>query len=247
MLSSPAQPGALSRFRRQPGIGRAALGLFGVVMAVLLLLPTLQNMYEVNYVHSADGPHEMMVYVQTPDDINSVMARIASVDQQDFGGKHQVQIGITTDAIYPFIWYLRDYPNVCAPFPTNCPTWQNTASIIIGSSGDPAQDINVYDSQKTYLYRVYPLRTWWDQGYKLQACPPGHYSPGFCSDPNQGSGVGPLLWLSYGDNPPPGAKFNPGLAIQHIWNWWWSRQPFGSTAGGYDMVLFIRKTMHVQP
>ncbi|HET8840419.1 MAG TPA: flippase activity-associated protein Agl23, partial [Ktedonobacteraceae bacterium] len=45
--------------------GRAALGLFGIVMAVLLLLPTLHNMYEVTYVQPADGPYEMMVYVQT--------------------------------------------------------------------------------------------------------------------------------------------------------------------------------------
>ncbi|HET8840122.1 MAG TPA: hypothetical protein VFN35_01585, partial [Ktedonobacteraceae bacterium] len=68
-----------------------------------------------------------------------------------------------------------------------------------------------------------------------------------CSDPNLGSGVGPGLWLSYGDNPPNGAKFNLGLTIQRVWNWWWNRQPFGSTGGAYDMDLFIQKDMGVTP
>ncbi|QBD76325.1 hypothetical protein EPA93_10020 [Ktedonosporobacter rubrisoli] len=61
-----------------------------------------------------------------------------------------------------------------------------------------------------------------------------------CSNPALGSGVGPLLWLSYGDNPPPGAQFNLGLALQRLWNWWEYRRPFGSTDGAYDMELFIR-------
>ncbi|MBX5451798.1 MAG: hypothetical protein IRZ24_17190, partial [Thermogemmatispora sp.] len=58
---------------------------------------------------------------------------------------------------------------------------------------------------------------------------------------------GPLLWLSYGDNPPPGAHFNPVLAAERIWAWWWQRQPIGENAGYYPMALLIRKGLGVAP
>ncbi len=217
---------------------------------MLLLIPTTQNMIQVSYVHAADGPHEMMVYVQTPDDIETVMQRIEQVDQKKFGGQHQVTIGVTTDATWPFAWYLRDYPNVCFGFPMNCPGWKDTAAVIISSNvqNDPGEDINTYaPTGGAYLYHVYNLRTWWDEGYKLPPCAPKQKPSSSCADPARGSGVGPLLWLSYGDAPPPGAKFNPGLALQRIWNWWWYRQPFGSTGGAFYMVLFIHSAMGVNP
>ncbi len=234
----------------RPSRTRVAASFFGVLMAFLLLIPTTQNMIQVSYVHLADGPHEMMVYVQTPNDINTVMQRIEQVDQKHFGGEHQVTIGVTTDATWPFAWYLRDYPNVCFGFPTSCPGWKNTAAVILSSNdnNDPGQDINTYaPTGGSYLYHVYNLRTWWDEGYKLPPCHPNQKPSSSCADPTLGSGVGPLLWLSYGDTPPPGAAFNPSLALQRIWNWWWHRQPFGGTGGAYYMVLFIHNAMGVNP
>lgn len=245
---APSSP-PLRRVSRPVGAGQAALGLFGVVMAALLLLPTLRNMYEVSYVHGADGPREMMVYVQTPDDIKIVMEKITTVDARNFGGNHQVTIAVSDDATWPFAWYLRDYPNVCFGFPARCPSWKDSAAIIITGGDDPYGYISTYaPANGKYLYHEYYMRTWWDEGYKLPACPPGEKPSNTCSDPNLGSGVGPLLWLSYGDSPPPGAKFNLGLTLQRVWNWWWQRQPFGGTANNhYDMELFIQKGMGVTP
>jgi uncharacterized protein (TIGR03663 family) len=227
---------------------RAGLGVFGVVMALLLLAPTLHNMYEVTYVHPADGPYEMMVYVQTTNDVKTVMDRIDEVNQKDFGGNHQMRIGVTNDATWPFAWYLRDYPNLCFGYPDSCPDWKNSVPIVISGGDDPYGDITSFaPANGNYLYHEYNMRSWWDEGYKLPPCPPGQKPTLSCADPNLGSGVGPLLWLSYGDNPPPGAKFNPGLAFQRIWNWWWNRVPFGSTTGAYNMELFIQKGMGVTP
>lgn len=241
-------PGQQAWVRPRVGVGRAAVGLFGVVMAVLLLLPTLHNMFEVTYVHPADGPHEMMVYVQTTPDVNKVMAQIDAVDQKNFGGKHQMRIGVTDDATWPFAWYLRDYPNLCFSFPKGCPDWQGVAPVIISGGDNPYAAISTYASEKgNYLAHEYQMRSWWDEGYKLPPCTGDQKPSNSCSDPTLGSGIGPLLWLSYGSNPPANAKFNLGLAVQHIWNWWWNRQAIGSTNGGYDMVLFIQKDMHVKP
>ena len=118
--------------RPKVGIFATSISFLGVIMAVLLLLPTVHNMYEVAYVHPADGPHEMMVYVQTTTDVNTVMSKVDALDQKMFGGKHQMQIGLTGDATWPYAWYLRDYPNVCFDFPTGCPGWKNVPVIIGG-------------------------------------------------------------------------------------------------------------------
>lgn len=255
-FTSPAQPVPL--FQAQPespvwvrsrvGVGRAVLGLCGVVMAALLLLPTLHNMYEVSYVHAADGPHEMMVYVQTTPDVNTVMAQIDALDQKEFGGKHQMRIAVMDDATWPFAWYLRDYPNLCFGFPTKCQSWVGTVPVIISGGDNPYNAINTYaPANGQYLAHQYHMRSWWDEGYKLPPCAPGKTPSSSCSDPDGGSGVGPGLWLSYGDNPPLNAKFNLGLTAQRVWNWWWSRQAFGDTNGAYDMVLFIHKGMGVNP
>ncbi|MGH2481606.1 MAG: hypothetical protein ACRDHW_18290, partial [Ktedonobacteraceae bacterium] len=240
---APVQP------RPRVGAGQAALGLFGVVMAVLLLLPTLHNMYEVSYIHPADGPHEMMVYVQTTTDVNIVMAQINALDQKDFNGNHQMHIGVTGDATWPFAWYLRDYPKTCFNFPTGCPSsWLSTMPVIVSGGETPSVDIATYaPANGKYLAHEYHMRSWWDEGYKLPPCAQGQKITSSCADPTGITGVGPGLWLSYGDNPPPHAQFNFGLAAQHIWNWWWNRQAIGSTDGAYDMVLFIHKGLGVNP
>lgn len=224
--------------------GSAAI--VGVVMAVLLLLPTLHNMYEVSQVHAADGPHEMLIYVQTTTDVNKVMQKIDALDQKLYGGKHLLAIGVMNDAVWPFVWYLRDYSNVCLYFPSNCPS--NIPVIIAG--GDNLYDAQAQyagngSAQAAYLSHQYHMRTWWDEGYKPPACVPSRLDD--CADQPSWGGVGPGLWLSYGDTPPAGAKFNLGLAATHLWQWWWDRRPIGSTSGAYDMGLFIRNDLGVTP
>ena len=216
--------------RPKTSIFATGISFSGVIMAVLLLLPTVHNMYEVAYIHPADGPHEMMVYVQTTTDVNTVMSKVDALDQKMFGGTHQMQIGLTGDATWPYAWYLRDYPNVCFDFPSGCPGWKNVP-VIIGGGDNPYGLEQQYggdaNNPDKYTYQLYKMRTWWSEGYKSPAT----------------GGVGPGLWLSYGDSPPPNAKFNVGLAAQHIWQWWWQRRAIGDTGGAYDMVLFIRNDL----
>jgi uncharacterized protein (TIGR03663 family) len=214
-----------------------------VVLAVLLLLPTLQNMYQLSYIHQADAPHEMMVYVQTTTDVNIVMSQIDALDQKLYGGKHQLAIGVLSDATWPFAWYLRDYTNICFNFPNACPSMVNSVQMII-SGGDNLPGVYATYS-KAYAYHQYHMRTQWDQGYMPPLCQPTPTSP--CTTPQPYVGVGPWLWLSYGNNPPPGATFNPALAAQRIWQWWWWRNPFGATDGSYDMALLIRRNLNTAP
>ncbi len=240
-------PAATKPRKAGVSMGAGAAAIFGVVMAVLLLLPTVHNMYEVSYVHAADGPHEMMVYVQTTYDVNTVMAKIDQLDQKLYGGKHLLPIGIMNDAVWPFAWYVRDYPNICFNYPTGCPLPANEYPVIIvGGDNLYSAELQYGGPKGSYLFHQYNMRTWWDEGYKPPPCVPSKANNNCAGQPAWG-GVGPLLWLSYGDNPPPNATFNLGLAVQHIWNWWWYRDAIGSTDGAYPMGLFIKKGLGEAP
>lgn len=241
----PASAQPVIRAGRHIPVGALA----SLVVAICLLVLTLQNMFQVNYVHAADGPHEMMIYVQTTTDVNIVMSKINTLDQRMDGGRHTLAIGVTNDGTWPMIWYLRDYTNVCYNFPGGCTNNGKDVQVIITGGDSLGTIASQYASASpgkmpAFAFHEYHMRTWWDEGYKPSACTP-NASDNYCS--GAPAYVGPWLWLSYGDNPPPGAKFNPVLAAQHIWEWWWQRRPFGATDGSYDMGLLIRSNLGVSP
>jgi uncharacterized protein (TIGR03663 family) len=231
-VDGPIGQGTVRVCRRM--VGRGAI-LLSVPATLFLLVLTLQNMFQVTYVHAADGPHEMMVYVQTTTDINIVIAKIAALDQKLDGGKHHLHIGVMAGAEWPFYWYLRDYTNVCYEFPIGCsdaePPVIISAIDSLSSSQATYATPTADGKQPDYLFKRYHLRTWWDEGYK----------------PKAAGGIGLWLWLSYGDVPPsPHASFNLGRAIENVWLWWWQRKAIGSTMGSTDMGLLIRKDVKMQ-
>ncbi len=222
---------------------RSAVGITAMVsgvLALLLLVLTLQNMFQVAYVHYADAPHEMMIYVQTTTDVNTIMAKVDTLDQKLYGGTHRLPIGLTDDATWPYAWYLRDYTHVCFQYPNGCATTARDYSVII-TGGETLTSFQT-QYRGSYAFHQYHMRTWWDEGYKP---PPVPCTTSNCT-PTSG-GVGPWLWLSYGDNPLPGAKFDLGKAVSSVWQWWWDRKAIGSTDGVYDMGLLIRKDLGVSP
>ena len=151
-------------------------------------------------------------------------------------------IGLMDDATWPFAWYLRDYTDVCFNYPTGCPATAKNIPVIITGGDNLYSAVSQYtgtSGKNQYVFAQYKMRTWWDEGYKPVPCVPSTANNN-CAGQQTYGGVGPLLWLSYGDNPPPNAKFNLGLAINNIWQWWWQRRAIGSTDGAYDMGLFIR-------
>src|SRR5947208_15297639 len=103
-----------------------------------------------------------MVHVETTPDVNTVMSKVDALDQKMFGGKHQMQIGLTGDATWPYAWYLRDYPNVCFDFPTGCPGWKKVP-VIIGGGDNPygleQQDGGAAHTPNHYAYQLYKMPT----------------------------------------------------------------------------------------
>jgi len=240
-VSSDSSSLSASAPRSRPPIGRRIVigsSIFGVIVAVFTLVLTLENMVQVVYLHAADAPHEMMIYVQTTPDVNTIMAKVDQLDQKLYGGKHQLPIAVMNDATWPFAWYLRDYTNTCFSFPsTACPATKNWPIIIAG--GDNLPLVQTQYGQK-YAYHQYEMRSQWDQGYMPPPCVGTLNNP--CG-PQQYSGVGPLSWLSYGNYPPHPGQYNLGLIAKNVWQWWWNRTPFGGIDTGYGMALLIRNDL----
>ncbi len=234
--------GAFSQ-RRYSG---AVLSLVG---AFLLLIPMLHSMLFVTYVDPGDAPHEMLSYVQTTTDVTLVMAKIDALDQKLYQGRHGLRIGVDGDNTWPFAWYLRDYKYVWYNYPDQYPTANgpNDLDVLLIEPGSVANFITPDASQQHPIYNAhqYHLRSWWDEGYKPPPCVPSKTTT---CDPNLlWGGVGPGLWLSYGDDPPKGATVNAGKAFGNFWAWLWTRKAIGATNGSTDFTFLVRSDLPMQP
>jgi len=243
-------PGAEEAPAPQLPAWRKLAGVGGAVGFVLLLIPMVYGMYQLSQVHPADGPHEMMVYVQTTPDVDLVMSKIAQADRALYHGQHQLRIGVGRGEEWPFYWYLRDYPNATFSYNAADPKAPPVDVLLLV----PANDDYHVDGQTFmalhptgYHMKEYQLRSWWDESYKPPPCLP---SQGKQCDPSStwGSGVGLSAYLSYGPGAPPNAKFDAGRAASRLWSWLWQRKPLGATDGmSWNFVFITRDGLPIKP
>jgi uncharacterized protein (TIGR03663 family) len=231
---------------------RSIAAVSGAIAAVLLFVPMVHSMWLLSYKDAADGPVEMMVYVQTTNDVDLVMNKIVSADRAASGSQGHLRIWVGGGEEWPFYWYLRDayldpLPNVYARIPADLSQ--------PFSADNPAPDMLILlpsDAQTFlaahphYKQHQYKLRSWWDEAYKPLPCQAtaGHPCP---ASADWGAGVGLANYLSYGSYPPPNAKFDLGRAAGRLWSWLWVRQPLGDTGGSYDFVFLVRDGVPIQP
>ncbi|HEX6820377.1 MAG TPA: flippase activity-associated protein Agl23 [Ktedonobacterales bacterium] len=224
---------------------KSAVGLFGTLAAVLLLIPMVHSMWVLSQQDAANGPKEMMVYVQTTTDVTTVMNKINAADKTMYGGYHQLRIAVGNQEEWPFYWYLRDYwldphPSTYVAFDPSVtdPTVQQPQYDVLILYPSDAQTF-MAQHPTGYTSHQYKLRSWWDEAYKPL---PGTVGPSDFAN----TGVGLAAYLSYGSNPPPNAKFDLGRASSRLWNWLWFRQPLGATDGSFDFVLVVRDGVPIQ-
>jgi uncharacterized protein (TIGR03663 family) len=238
--------------RAHSGRNRSIAAVAGAIAALLLLVPMVHSMWLLSYKDAANGPLEMMVYVQTTDDVDLVMNKITQAAKATSGGQNHLRIWVGQGEEWPFYWYLHDYyldplPDTYAHIPAdiNQPF----------SADNPAPDVlmlmpsdadTFLAAHPNYHAHQYKLRSWWDEAYKPPPCQasPGHSCP---ASANWGAGVGLGNYLSYGSYPPPNAHFDLGRATGRLWAWLWQRQPLGETGGSYDFVFLVRDGLPIQP
>ena len=233
--------------RAAPWWKRSYVSILATVAAALLLIPMVYGMLILSHQDAADGPHEMMVYVQTTQDVDTVMNYINHADQVLYHGQHKLRIAVGAGEEWPYYWYLRDYPNTYFDYPASNAAYvkQHPVDVLLlYPAGDPnGADAATFMGQHPtgYVQQTYKLRSWWDEGYK--PLPPANPQPSQFLLYGDGFGN----WLVYGKAVPAGTKINwltgAPTGFGRLWNWLWHRQALGDVNGSYDFTMIVRSGM----
>ena len=85
------------------------LRLATVVFFALMALLTARAAYRASFINY-DFAKEYLVYAHAAPGPKEVLAQIEEISRRTVGGK-KIQVAYSSDALYPYWWYLRDYPN----------------------------------------------------------------------------------------------------------------------------------------
>lgn len=126
------------------------LGMF-VLMAGL----TARTAYRAAFINY-NYPTEFLVYAHAAPDPKQVMAEMEDVSQRITGGKG-LKICYDNDGLYPYWWYLRDYPNKVFFADTPTSSLKDCAYIISGEGTFGKMEPVVKDD----FVRFDRMRLWW--------------------------------------------------------------------------------------
>ncbi len=130
-------------------------GLFGLAVFGFLAVLTMRTAYTASFVNY-DNAKEFLVYAHAARGPKDVLAQVAEISKRTTGGK-DIAVAYDNDALYPYWWYLRDYPNKV--WYTDKPTRDlaNDPLIIAGDSTSGKLAPIVKDNYIDFEY----MRLWW--------------------------------------------------------------------------------------
>lgn len=132
-------------------ISRLALVVFFGILSILTIR-TAANASYINY----DNATEFMVYAHASSAPKQVLAQVEEISRRTTGGL-DVQVAYDNDALYPYWWYFRNYPN--HRWFTDKPTrdLREFPLIISGDANYSKLDAIVKDDFVIFDY----IRLWW--------------------------------------------------------------------------------------
>lgn len=196
--------------------------LAGSMFAALFALE-VHSTFALNYRDGAN-PTEMLIYVQTSQDVPNVANEISQLSHSRFGGT-SMPIGLDSNDVggWPFIWYLRDYPNVTETTTFSGPTCANQYCPVLLMLG-PEYDQYGAQLAKRYVAQKYRWNWWFPEDYKQWF--PDH--------------LGTIPLALAGKRTLSSAPVGTPTDWQHLWNWMVYRQPFADRAARWLYVLVRR-------
>lgn len=191
----------------------------------LCMLVQIHSTFVLNFVDGAN-PTEMMIYVQTSQDVPTVVHEIDQLSAKKFGGT-QMPVGVDSTDVggWPFTWYLRDFPNVTQSTTFNTPVCGGQFCPVLVMLG-PEFDANSSYLLKHYVAQKYRWNWWFPEDYKVWF--PEHWN----TFVNEIEG-----------KPTGGASALPTAGeLQSVWNWLLYRTPFG-LRGERWMYFLVRRDL----
>ncbi|NMB54022.1 MAG: TIGR03663 family protein [Leptolinea sp.] len=129
--------------------------LFTAGIAAILTVLTIRTTVMANYINY-DTPKEYLVYAHAARGPKDMLAQIEEISRRTTGGK-DIVVEYDNDALYPFWWYMRDYPN--HRWYTDKPTRElKDAPIVIAGDANFDKVNNILKND--YIQYTY-MRLWW--------------------------------------------------------------------------------------
>jgi uncharacterized protein (TIGR03663 family) len=203
---------------------RWLLPLTAAVFAAFFALE-VHSTFALNYEDGAN-PTEMLIYVQTSQDVPNTISAISTLSHERFGGT-SMPIGIDNSDVggWPFQWYLRDYPNLfyTSSFATPaCGTQWCPVLLMLG----PEYDQYASTLDRHYVVQRYRWNWWFPEDYKTWF--PDH--------------VGTIPSALFGGGSLAAAPIGTAQDWHNLWNWLIYRQPFG-TRGARMLYFLVRRDL----
>ena len=130
------------------------------VMAVF----TFRAAYRAAYINY-DNAKEYLVYAHSTRDMKDVLEQVETISKRLYGDK-SIAVAYDNDALYPFWWYLRDYPNKVWFGDNITKDLRNSPVILVGSANFAKIEPLVRDDYIMYEYK----RMWWPmEAYRNQS------------------------------------------------------------------------------
>jgi predicted membrane-bound mannosyltransferase/DNA-binding beta-propeller fold protein YncE len=85
------------------------LKFFTLGVGVVLLVLTARSAFQASYINY-DNAKEFLVYAHSARGPKDVLEQVEEISQRTTGGT-QVKVAYIGDALYPYWWYFREYPN----------------------------------------------------------------------------------------------------------------------------------------
>ncbi|HEX8681715.1 MAG TPA: hypothetical protein VF707_05330, partial [Ardenticatenaceae bacterium] len=223
--------------RSRERVGREGAGQVAILTLTALMALASVRFAVIASFRNGDVPNEPLIYTQTSPDVPMVMREIETISEQTVGGKN-LAIAYDSSVLWPFEWYLRDYPNkfYYAENPSGFADSVRGASVVLAGLD---QENLVKPLVPGYIRHHYSMRPNFPEDYKnLLRAPVTEADP---NDPAQ-------VRFSYGEEQPR----NVLNVVSNLWRL--AGQPqaraefldflvnrrVANELGRYDFVVYVK-------
>ncbi len=125
---------------------------------------TFRAAYRAAYINY-DNAKEYLVYAHSTRDMKDVLEQVETISKRLYGDK-SIAVAYDNDALYPFWWYLRDYPNRVWFGDNITKDLRDSPVILVGSANFAKIEPLVREDYIMYEYK----RMWWPmEAYRNQS------------------------------------------------------------------------------
>jgi predicted membrane-bound mannosyltransferase/sugar lactone lactonase YvrE len=124
------------------------------VIFAILVVQTARTAIRASFINY-DNAMEFLVYAHGATGSKDILSQVAQISFRTTGGK-AINVAYDSDALYPFWWYFRDYPNKVY-FTTPTRDLRNSVIVIAGEANYAKVDAILGDAYYKFDY----TRLWW--------------------------------------------------------------------------------------